>query len=668
MPNILASIETGKNSLISNQIGMDTTGHNISNVYTDGYSRQRVELGTMYPDDLQPGQIGKGVRVERVFRIFNQFLEGTIMKERTGLAEWSAVYDSLSLVEVIFSEPSEFGLNNRTIEFFNSWQNLSEYPEDYGLRSLVRDSGQDFSDTHNQLRLDLARTREETDLKITNLVNIINDVLNDIAELNKRIISIEIAGKDPNDLKDRRDLLINELSEYINIDIKQEDTGIKITFGKYLLVEGNVSNLFGTLQNVENDYMHDVTFGGSVLSFLSLPENTRGELGGQVYFRDAILPSYVSKLTEYSANLAHNVNDEHFSGYSYNGTTTNLNFFTLTEMNNAYADLEVHTSRTGIIRIDDMTDIEVGSHHLILSATGNMVANANGNVSTGGTISLNEAGAFTGTNSGDYYVNIVAPNAGAGDLNGLQVQLVRDGTALSPVFTLGAGAGPTNVVFGTYDGITFDADITATGGFFTAGERSDGYYPDIAASLDGGAAVTVTPNAAYTLTGGSNDVFTAGGTMDIIFGPNVAIGNDTITGYTLDTTLEIESNILVDVNNIASASIPNSAGDNTNTLDIVNLQFQILMKNGTQTFSQFYNELMTSIGSDTKNAIRWKDSQSIIMDQLIEQREAYSGVNLDEELTFMMKFQRGFESASRYVTTIDGMIDVIINRMGYVGR
>ena len=666
MPNILASIETGKNSLIANQIGMDTTGHNISNVYTEGYSRQRVELGTMYPDDLQPGQIGKGVRVERVFRIYNQFLEGTLRKERTGLAEWEAIYDSQTLVEIIFNEPSEFGLNNKTTEFFNSWQNLSEYPEDYGLRSLVRDSGQNFSDAYNQLKSDLARTREETDLKVINLIDTINVVLQDIADLNKRILSVEIVGKDANDLKDRRDNFITELARYIDIDVKQEDTGLRITFGKYLLVEGDVSNLFETRVNVDNDNMHDVTFGGAALSFLSLPENTRGELGGHIYFRDAILPSYVSKLTEYTVSLAHNVNDEHFSGYSFNGTTTNLNFFDLADAD--YADLQVHSSRTGIIRIDDMTDIEAGSHHLVLSATGNMVANANGNISTGGTISLNEAGTFTGTTGGDYYVNIVAPNGGAGDLNGLQVQLMRDGIALSPVITLGAGAGPTNVVFGSYDGITFDADITATGGFFTAGERSDGYYPDIAASLDGGAAVMVTPNAAYTFTGGSNNGYTAGGTMEIIFGANVAIGSDTITGYTVDTELDIEGEILIDVNNIAAASLPNSAGDNTNTLDIVNLQFQILMKNGTQTFSQFYNELMTSIGSDTKNALRWKDSQSIIIDQLVEQREAYSGVNLDEELTFMMKFQRGFESASRYVTTIDGMIDVIINRMGYVGR
>ncbi len=385
-----------------------------------------------------------------------------------------------------------------------------------------------------------------------------------------------------------------------------------------------------------------------------------------IQFRDNIVPGYIDKLTDYVTSIAHNVNDEHFSGYSYDGSVTNINFFSLTDTNNS--DTQLHTARTGIIRIDAMNNMQAGSHHLVMSALGTMSANANGNISTGGTIALNQAGLFTGTTGSDYYVSVVAPNTGAGDLGGMQVQLMRDTTAISAVFTLPAGAGPTNVAFGTYDGITFDADITATGGFFTATERSNGYYPDLQASLDGGAAVNITPNGLYTLTGGTNNGFTAGGTMNVVYGGAVVLGNDTITTYTQDSVIGVESAIVTNANNIAAASNMNAAGDNTNALDIINLQFQDFMQGDTQTFAQYYNELITSIGSDTKLALRWKDNQTVLVDQLRQQRESISGVNIDEELTYMLKFQRGFESASRYVTTIDGMIDVIINRMGYVGR
>jgi flagellar hook-associated protein 1 FlgK len=671
MPNIFASLETGKNTLITNQIGMDTTGHNISNVHTEGYSRQRAHQTTMYPDFIQPGEIGRGVRIKRILRVYDQFLEATLRKERTGLAEWTEVYDSQTLVEIAINEPSEFGMANKTTEFFNTWQDLSEYPEDYGLRSLVRTSGLDFADSYNQLKTDFSILQEETDLKIVSAVARMNELMIDIAELNKRILSIEVSGLDPNDLKDKRDNLTTELAEHIDIDLVEEPNGLRITFGRYLLVEGNYTNLFDVQPNPDNNNLFDVTFGGAVINFNNIPENRKGKVGGLLKFRDVTLPGYMDKLTEYAVYMAHNVNHEHFSGYSFNGTTTGLNFFTVDDTNvpPVYADMKTHTTSTGVIRVDDIIDIESGSHHLVLSALGTMSANLNGNITAGtGTVTLNQAGVFTGTTGSDYYVEIVAPNAAAGDLAGLQVQLMRDGTALSPIIPVAAGAGPNNVAFGTYDGITFNADFTAGAAVFVAGERSDGYYPDINGSLDGGPALAVTPNALYTFTGGNFNDFTAGGTMDIIFGPSVILGSETITAYTEDSALGMGNYVLNDVNNIAAASNPNSAGDNSNTLDIVNLQFQSLMNNYTQTFSQFYNEYTATIGADTENALRWKSNQSIIVDQLVEQRESVSGVNLDEELTFMLKYQRGFESASRYVTTIDGMIDVIINRMGYVGR
>ncbi len=267
MPNILASLETGKNSLISNQIGMETTGHNLANVHTKGFSRQRTEFGTMYPDDVQPGQIGKGVRVEKVRRIYDEYLENTLRRERTGLAEWSSIYDSQTLVEVALNEPSKFGMNNLTTEFFNSWQDLSEYPEDYGLRSLVKDAGQNYTESYNQLKLDLNHIRQSIDDKVVSRVGRINEILQDVTELNTRILSIEVAGKQANDLKDRRDNLTTELAEYIDIKITEDTNGMRVSFGNYLLLEGSFSNLFDTQVNAANNDLHDVTFGGGAINF-----------------------------------------------------------------------------------------------------------------------------------------------------------------------------------------------------------------------------------------------------------------------------------------------------------------------------------------------------------------------------------------------------------------
>jgi len=670
MPNILGSIETGKNSLITNQIGMDTTGHNIANVHTEGYSRQRALQGTMYPDDVQPGQIGKGVRIERVLRVYNQFIENTLRSERTGLAEWTTIYDSATLVEIALHEPGEHGLNYKTSDFFNAWQDLSEYPEDYGLRSLVRSAGADFGDTYNQILTDFNNLRTETDLKIENTVTRINEILGDIADLNTQILSVEVMGNDPNDLKDRRDNLTNELAEKLEITVTQTNNSLSISSGNYLLVEGSVTNQFGTQANPANNDLLDVTFGGAVLNFANTPNNSKGELGALVKFRDEIIPSYNTTLTEYAVSLAHNVNDEHYDGYSFNSATTGINFFSVndTATPTASADMEVHTARSGILRVENMANIETGSHHLVLTATGGMTANTNGNLTGPGTIALNQAGAYTGT-GGDYYVQIITANAAPGNLAGMQVQLMNGTTAVGAILNVPGGAIANNVTLGTVDGITFDANFNAAAGTFIPLERSNGYNPDIIGSLDGGPAFAVTPNLNLPgVTGGANNGFTAGGTMTLVFGATITTGNDTITAYTEDSNLGISLPVQNDVNNIAAASIAVAAGDNSNALDIVDLQFATLMNFSTQTFGQFYNKFTTTIASDTYTAFKWKNNQEVIVDQLKEQREAISGVNLDEELTSMLKYQRGFESASRYVTTIDGMIDVIINRMGYVGR
>ena len=138
------------------------------------------------------------------------------------------------------------------------------------MRSLVKDSGLDFSETFTQVRADLDRIRSNANDKIEGKVLRANEILIDIAELNKRILSVEVGGNDPNDLKDRRDNLTTELAEFIDIDIVDEPRGLRITFGNYLLVEGNVSNFLGTQANPQDLNITDVTFGGAVINFVLL--------------------------------------------------------------------------------------------------------------------------------------------------------------------------------------------------------------------------------------------------------------------------------------------------------------------------------------------------------------------------------------------------------------
>ncbi|MFA9558921.1 flagellar hook-associated protein FlgK [Evansella sp. AB-rgal1] len=232
MTSTFHGLETMRRAISAQQSALHTTGHNIANANTPGFSRQRVNFATTnaFPTPsltppLIPGQIGTGVKVSDVQRIRESFLDLQFRAENNQNGYWSAKHTAYMKVEDIMNEPTENGLANSMDRFWRSLQDLSVHPEDSGARSVVRQQGIALAETFNYTYNSLESVQRDYHQQVEVQKDHINSLARQINDLNKLIAGIEPNGLVPNDLYDSRDKLVDELSLYLNVSVEQVNSG-----------------------------------------------------------------------------------------------------------------------------------------------------------------------------------------------------------------------------------------------------------------------------------------------------------------------------------------------------------------------------------------------------------------------------------------------------------
>ncbi len=324
-------ISIARRALDASQYGMDVTAHNIANANTPGYSRQRAILAATpsfpYPGYNRPmlqAQLGTGVEVKSVERVRSSYFDGQIRKENQALGGWQVKDDALKQVESIINEPSEAGLQNIMGEFWNSWQQLSKNPESLSVRTSVIEMGRTLTSTFNQLDTKLSRLRDNLNDQVAVKVDEVNNIADRIYSLNNEIVRIQTFGVEPNDLKDERDKLIDDLSKIADISIAEQDSGVSIVFlnGRQLVSEYSANHIQTTPNGMNSGY-NDVTWeaDGSAVTLYG------GEIKALVDSRDVTIQKYRSDLDTLASTLITEVNNLHAAGVGLDGTT-GWNFFT----------------------------------------------------------------------------------------------------------------------------------------------------------------------------------------------------------------------------------------------------------------------------------------------------------------------------------------------------
>ncbi|QAS53702.1 flagellar hook-associated protein FlgK [Halobacillus litoralis] len=231
MVSTFHGLEVAKRGLFTQQSALYTTGHNISNANTEGYTRQRVnfEQTGPYPPASRnrpeiPGQVGSGVEAGSIERVRVGFLDQQYRGESSKSGYYDTRSDALGRLENVMNEPSEDGLAKTMDRFWQSLQDLSVNPEDSGARSVVRQRGQAVADTFNYLSNTIQSMQKDIKTEVGVTEKEINSLASQINNINQQIAEVEPHGMVPNDLYDERDRLVDQLSEHVNIEVKYEDT------------------------------------------------------------------------------------------------------------------------------------------------------------------------------------------------------------------------------------------------------------------------------------------------------------------------------------------------------------------------------------------------------------------------------------------------------------
>jgi flagellar hook-associated protein 1 FlgK len=226
MSSTFHGIETAKRSLFTQMAALNTTGQNIANANTPGFSRQVVNMSASIPMEAMamnrsntPGQLGTGVEVTSITRVRQSFLDDQFRNENNSLGNWSIQSDTLDKLQSIINEPSDSGLSKVLNNFWSSWSDLSKDPENATGRKIVSENTKALTDALNQTSKQLSDLSNDLTTNIQVKTTEINSTVSTIANLNSEIQRIEGLGDNANDLRDQRDLLTDNLSKIANIQV-----------------------------------------------------------------------------------------------------------------------------------------------------------------------------------------------------------------------------------------------------------------------------------------------------------------------------------------------------------------------------------------------------------------------------------------------------------------
>ena len=624
MQSAFSGIELGKRSLIAHTQGMYTVGHNLSNASTEGYSRQRVKLEPFDPIYLPglnreqtAGQLGQGVTAASIERIQDVILEERIAMQANGRGYWEVRDSYLLMVEQVYNEPTDNSVRSLMDKFWESWQELSVYPSQFAARQAVLQRGEALMDgIHTRYQaLNQIRDMLDTDVKVT--TERVNKILEDVAALNEQIVKTKAAGDNPNDMLDRRDLLVKELSGIVDITVDNRDPDeFLIHTGGLHLIQGKQVHKLSAVTDPLNDGYTAVEWqkSGETAYFRG------GRLAALLEMRDGDVRGEIQKLDMMTVNFIDLVNEIHENAFGLTGTT-NVKFFTEHPFIN---NLAGNYDRDG----DGVYDSSY-----IFRITGKNTLDSEEQIGLRGTITL---AAPSGTVDMEYF-----PTDTVGDIvkrinnTGAEVvaRLNNDGMLTLKGTPAADQTNPDFVI----------RYIEDSGDFLT------GYA---------GLLVENGPAGAYSWERADAILSLQGGGVEYAVAPLAHP-----SGW-----IEVNPILSNDPGSIAAGfgenGRPAQAGDGRAALAIAGLRNTPVMVGRLSSFDEYFAEVVADIGLRGEVAQRSLETENLIMKELEDMRASISGVNIDEELSLMIKFQHGYSAASRFISEVNDMLDTIINRMG----
>ncbi|MFA5215897.1 flagellar hook-associated protein FlgK [Sulfuricurvum sp.] len=617
MASIFNALGIGYSGLNAAQVGIDTTGHNISNANTEGYSRQRVVTAEAMPISIDPGQRGNGTQITQIARIFDQFTFNRYSVASQNKSNSDTLKSNLQELSTYFPDLQNNGIKNDLQNYFNSWQSFASNPGNVAQKVALSQQTQTLTQHINQTRSQVVALQQSLNDQVASNINEVNGIAQQIAGLNKSISIAEAGGaNNANDLRDQRSQLELTMSNLVgakalNGQITTNngvDSNIAINNGTYTMQIGGFNIVDGASfhpigidnsgKNGYNDlyyqrqdgtkipFSQNIT-GGKVGALLELRGTTIGSNGE---FQDGILQDTINNMDTFAKGLIQSSNNLYAQS-----ATTQMSSNPLSFSNNE------SLLSTG-------QNFKAGTFDVV-------AYDINGNETARRTITINAA--------------TVMDNAAATNLlpdgtpNSIVQQLKaqkddnKDNNALNDINSI------LNPAFTTPSN-TFSLNLSAT-------YAAQGYKFAIQDNGTNFAGVT-----------GVSRFFDGQDAKTISL--NAALKNDStqINGF----------------------KVPVS-GDNQTALDMVNLQFSSVdFSNGLTTSSDTiygnYDAMVTKVGTATNSAISTNDSITAQYNAIKQEQDSISKVNTDEEMANLIRYQTSYGASAKVITTIDQMMTTLL--------
>lgn len=643
--SLFSSLNVGVTSLQAQMAAIQVAGHNIANANTPGYSRQKAEFEAMRPQDWGFAQVGTGVRVARVRRVIDEMLSLRIQTATSTLSNLDINSQTLQRMEALFNELSTEGANlsGAMTKFFNSIDDLASNPDKTAARAQVTENGQALAETFNNMGSRIKEMRESLDKDLGNTITEINRISSDIAGLNDTIVSAENAGNDPktaNDLRDKRDMLLEQLSGLVSIKpIEASNGSVNVLAGGNFIVFGKTAYEVAVKQDVNRGVLVSTpyfTTSGAELDIRG------GSLKGMIESRDAILNQYSDSLDTLAKSLMFEINKVHSEGVGLERFTS----LTGTEavLQPAVSGAPVMTEgKVESTSGRNVTDSSLKGYALDLFNGMEIMMTSGANA--GQRRSIKDFDGTTGTLVLDSQFDYEFTSTDAFQITSFHYPIKHGSFDLNV----------TNEQTGAVDTFTINVNLDKVG--------SDSTLTDIVNDINnkaGGAGITASITAANKLkieSSSSNKTFTfTNDTSDFL----AAIGMNTFFSGTGSEDMEVNELVRNNLNYLAAAQ-SNTPSDNSNALAMAALKSAKTMQNGMATFEDFYQGVVGTLGVETASAQDQFTSQELLAEQLDNERARISGVNLDEEAVNLIEYQRTYQAAARYISVVDSMLQTLMN-------
>jgi len=710
---ISSSLSTALSGLNAHQVAIQTTSNNISNASNPDYVRQRAVFSSLSSINSIPGDIGTGVEISSIYRITDVFLFNRMTKTSQDLQKYSTMEQYLKEISTYFPDTNDEGLFKDIEEFFNAWQTFASNPNDGSAKVDLAAKTQILSDTFHMLTNKLKDIQKNINDEIKSKVDEANNILKQIADINKQISTHEANNiSNANELRDKRDALEKRLKELLGVSIYKNDVqsipvqgentvdytkDYQITLGGYSLLNNNNYNPLKTLDVIGNT---NIVIQKEDFSEVDITKSIDGEIGGLLQIRgyefnddstpkDGNIGDILSSLNALAQGMIRSIN----SIYSYSAQTsvqTDNNYEVISiSQDLAKKPLSLisnylsHPVREGIMELNiyddnsnqiDTVSVKIDPNKSINEVINDINNTLNGKTST--TAKLVNGEIKFVTPDGKESPNVLVKDDGSllfSALNELEYM---------PLNKINTTKLPIPLENGNFDIVAYDdnGEEIARRTITINMDSKDPKY----STLEGIIAQINTPNIDDNQDNNPNndiDDYYEAKILNgqLILSPkkeNIFVGldNDTANfGGSLGInkfldgkdafTINLRDELANDPSKINAYKAPNE-GNNEVANQILELQFQNITfyKNGKSTqntITGFYRLTTSSLANETAAVSTKKETTETLFTSIQNEYYSISGVNIDEELINLEKFQRGYQANAKVITTINQMLDAL---------